>query len=330
MSIKLMSEIWDNEDPDLSGSKLNILLCLADHANDDGVCWPSIARIAKRSRIDRSNVMDHVKALVKDGYLKIERRNGTSNVYTVSVKRGSGGGTTSGASTTPTSGGGTTGVVAVAPPESSSNRNLEPSTLSSSLFTQAGDSLQAPPTAPTRSRKRQPKQERQVKGALCQPDVPGGSQTEVFGALSEVCRLDTKIKRVATQVGKAASELRAAGYTAPDVVRFGQWWYANDFRGRQGQVPGLNLIPTLIPQSRSVAPLPEAPTEHRYEVDTLRDWLKQWAWEEWKRVIAVQLGKLPTDAPAFREWYAFHYNGLDEEDLRRWWREQEQARKESE
>ena len=55
MSIKLMSEIWDNEDPGLSGSRLNILLCLADHANDDGVCWPSIPRIAKRVRIDRNN-----------------------------------------------------------------------------------------------------------------------------------------------------------------------------------------------------------------------------------------------------------------------------------
>ena len=202
----------------------------------------------------------------------------------------------------------------------------ETTTESSSLFAQV-DSSQS--TTSASSRKREPKQERQVKGALCQPDVPGGSQTEVFGALSEVCRLDTKIKRVATQVGKAASELRAAGYTAPDVVRFGQWWYANDFRGRQGQVPGLNLIPTLIPQSRSVAPPPEAPTEHRYEVDTLRDWLKQWAWEEWKRVIAVQLGKLPTDAPAFREWYAAEYSGLDEAGLRQWWREQEQARKET-
>lgn len=94
MSIKLMSEIWDNEDPGLSGSRLNILLCLADHANDDGVCWPSIPRIAKRVRIDRNNVMDHIKALTKSGYLAVERRNGTSNVYKVFAKKGSGGSAT--------------------------------------------------------------------------------------------------------------------------------------------------------------------------------------------------------------------------------------------
>ncbi len=198
-----------------------------------------------------------------------------------------------------------------------------------SLFTQPPNDLQAAPTASTRSRKKEPKQEQQVKGALCQPDVPGSSQAEVFGALSEVCRLDTKIKRVATQVGKAASELRAAGYTAPDVVRFGQWWYANDFRGKQGQVPGLNLIPTLIPQSRSVAPQPAVPTEHRYDVDTLRDWHKTWSYAEWNSHIAVEQGKFPADKISCGEWYASEYDGLDETGLRQWWREQEQARQET-
>jgi hypothetical protein len=109
------------------------------------------------------------------------------------------------------------------------------------------------------------------------------------------------------------------------LERFGWWWYANDFRGKRGEPPALGVVLTDLP--RSVAPPPAAPQEHRYEVDTLRDWHKQQVWEEWQRGGAVELGKLPADAPAFREWYASEYSGLDEARLRQWWREQERARK---
>jgi len=32
----------------------------ADHANDNGECWPSIARLAERARIAPANVTRHI------------------------------------------------------------------------------------------------------------------------------------------------------------------------------------------------------------------------------------------------------------------------------
>ena len=87
MSIKLMSEIWDNQDPQLTGSKLVIMLCLADHANDNGECWPSIARLAERARIAPANVTRHIKELEAAGYLTVTRTSGTHNTYVVSATR---------------------------------------------------------------------------------------------------------------------------------------------------------------------------------------------------------------------------------------------------
>ena len=88
MSIKLMSEIWDNQDPQLTGSKLVIMLCLADHANDNGECWPSIARLAERARIAPANVTRHIKELEAAGYLIVTRTSGTHNTYVVSATPG--------------------------------------------------------------------------------------------------------------------------------------------------------------------------------------------------------------------------------------------------
>lgn len=197
----------------------------------------------------------------------------------------------------------------------------EPSTLS--LFAQPVDDLQAPPTTSASSGKKEPKQEQPASGVLCQPDVPGSSHKEMFAALADLCKVDPNL--VNGRLGAHVKSLRKAGYTVADLERFGQWWYANDFRGKRGEPPALGVVLTDLP--RSVAPPPAAPQEHRYEVDTLRDWHKQWVWEEWQRGGAVELGKLPADAPAFREWYASEYGGLDEARLRQWWREQERARK---
>ena len=88
MSIRLMAQLWDNEDHDLSGSKLLVVLCLADHSNDDGVCWPSINRIAKRTRIDRRSVMRNLQALEEMGYITVVRTPGRPNRYTVNATRG--------------------------------------------------------------------------------------------------------------------------------------------------------------------------------------------------------------------------------------------------
>ncbi len=54
MSIKVMTEVWDSSSA--KGSARLVLLSLADHANDEGYCYPSIARLARKSVLSERNV----------------------------------------------------------------------------------------------------------------------------------------------------------------------------------------------------------------------------------------------------------------------------------
>ena len=49
MSIKWSGMVWHNSQQ--TGSGLLVLLAIADHANDDGICWPSVARLARMARV---------------------------------------------------------------------------------------------------------------------------------------------------------------------------------------------------------------------------------------------------------------------------------------
>ena len=85
MSFNLVSQIWENRDRRLTGTKLVIMLCLADHANDDGECWPSIGLLADRARITPANVTRRIKQLEAAGYLTVTRTRGLNNLYLVSA-----------------------------------------------------------------------------------------------------------------------------------------------------------------------------------------------------------------------------------------------------
>ena len=45
MSVRLMTEVWAVSLPD---SEKLVLLALADCANDEGLCWPSMATLARK------------------------------------------------------------------------------------------------------------------------------------------------------------------------------------------------------------------------------------------------------------------------------------------
>lgn len=83
MSIKVMSYIWDKEF-DNSIEKL-ILLCLADFANDEGICWPSIKTIQRKCDCSRSSVKRTLNKFETSLLKKCsqERENGSdgSNIY---------------------------------------------------------------------------------------------------------------------------------------------------------------------------------------------------------------------------------------------------------
>lgn len=71
MSVKVMSMIW--EDETLGPTDRLILLSLADHANDEGVCYPSIARLVKRTGLSERTVQSAIKRLRGAGRLSLVR-----------------------------------------------------------------------------------------------------------------------------------------------------------------------------------------------------------------------------------------------------------------
>ncbi len=92
MSTKLTSYVWDGCAS--SGMKLSsvaIMARLADFSSDEGVCWPSIATIARQIGAGESTVRTAISALEKDGWLtRKSRRQGNrnaSNVYTLNVQK---------------------------------------------------------------------------------------------------------------------------------------------------------------------------------------------------------------------------------------------------
>jgi len=60
VSIKLMSEVWGL---DLTKIETLVLIALADHANDDAVCYPSRDRITWKTGLHRSTVSEIIKRL---------------------------------------------------------------------------------------------------------------------------------------------------------------------------------------------------------------------------------------------------------------------------
>lgn len=76
-----MTRVWD-ETP-FEKTTLLLMLCLADHANDDGVCWPSVTRLAERARCTERWARECLKQLADDGWLERDLRPGKSTMYRI-------------------------------------------------------------------------------------------------------------------------------------------------------------------------------------------------------------------------------------------------------
>lgn len=78
-----MSWIWENTKAE--GSELLVLLALADHAGDDGRCYPSMTRIAARARLSLRGAQTAIRALEGKGAIKTDLNAGPKgcNRYTV-------------------------------------------------------------------------------------------------------------------------------------------------------------------------------------------------------------------------------------------------------
>ncbi|HCA6585653.1 TPA: helix-turn-helix domain-containing protein [Pseudomonas aeruginosa] len=76
-----MTQCWPLQG--MSAPQKSVLISLADNANDDGVCWPSVARIAERTCLSERAVRNAIRWLEDSQILVSHQRNGRSTWYTV-------------------------------------------------------------------------------------------------------------------------------------------------------------------------------------------------------------------------------------------------------
>lgn len=80
-----MTAVWAL---DLASTDKLVLLALADNANDDGACWPSIHTIGTKASLSNRAVQMSIARLKTSGHLRISERYGRSNVFTITPALG--------------------------------------------------------------------------------------------------------------------------------------------------------------------------------------------------------------------------------------------------
>jgi hypothetical protein len=86
MSLRALTWAWEQELTNPS-EKL-VLLAIADHANDDGMCWPSMSHVAERCLLSTRQIQRITEQLVHYGLVTRERRkrpDGTLGTYTYTL-----------------------------------------------------------------------------------------------------------------------------------------------------------------------------------------------------------------------------------------------------
>lgn len=78
MSIRFITAAWALE---VSSTQKLVLVCLADHADDAGGCWPSIQRICTRTGLGKTAVIEAIGVLEQAGYVNANRSNGRHTTY---------------------------------------------------------------------------------------------------------------------------------------------------------------------------------------------------------------------------------------------------------
>ena len=81
MSTYILSSCWSLQG--MSSTQKLVLISLADQANDDGVCWPSLKKMAARTCLSERAIRDAINWLSSTQILKINHRFNSSNVYTI-------------------------------------------------------------------------------------------------------------------------------------------------------------------------------------------------------------------------------------------------------
>ncbi|NAZ37170.1 helix-turn-helix domain-containing protein [Rubellimicrobium sp. CFH 75288] len=74
MSVRMMARVWDRGPEDRD--ELLVLLALADFADDEGFCYPSMPAIAAKARMTERGVRGILRRLEASGWVTTERGGG--------------------------------------------------------------------------------------------------------------------------------------------------------------------------------------------------------------------------------------------------------------
>lgn len=83
MSVKISHWVW--QESDAKGNDLLVLLALADNANDQGECWPSMAYLANKTRLHTNTIRKRLNSLRASGIVSWGERPGGSNLFVIDI-----------------------------------------------------------------------------------------------------------------------------------------------------------------------------------------------------------------------------------------------------
>jgi hypothetical protein len=90
MSYDVTRIVWDKSKQ--KGTMLLLLLAIADHADSDGIAYPSIKYLANKTNMTPRNTQMSIKKLVESGELEVRMGGGRlANTYTITLVRGEAG-----------------------------------------------------------------------------------------------------------------------------------------------------------------------------------------------------------------------------------------------
>jgi hypothetical protein len=85
MSVEISLLVWKWSKQ--SGTRLLLLVAIADYANAEGIAWPSIKSLAERTRMTPRYVQKMLREIETDGEIETIKRTATSNVYRVTIRK---------------------------------------------------------------------------------------------------------------------------------------------------------------------------------------------------------------------------------------------------
>lgn len=80
MSNLILTQAWTAQ---CSPTEKLVLISLADQANEQAMCWPSISSIEKRTNLSGRAIQKALASLLQQGHLTVHFRTGKSSYYTV-------------------------------------------------------------------------------------------------------------------------------------------------------------------------------------------------------------------------------------------------------